>query len=523
MRTKARIAKLKKIGYKRLWKNRLDIGVFCLLLILGIASRTPFVEYYNSHWDGAQFSMAVVSYDIAQDRPSPPGYPLYIFLGKIVHLFISDPHSSLLIVNVLVSALGLGVFYIIGSKMFNRSVGVLSAIFFFSGAVFYYFGITTYGYGLVPVFSSLFAYSVYRIVVEKKKEWLAAGVFFAIIFGTRPQEIVSIAPLLILAGLFLKRKGALKLYLISLIGTLIWLIPTIFDAGGVWNFYNINIIALRSGGLENTTDIRELARRIEQGIFLTIGLGVVSLLYYPVVGLRGKFKVSKDSKLKIIFFCVWFLPSFLFNIFVRSDHAGHQQVYLSSLVLLSAFALWKLSNNRKTILTCIILALVITNLWNFFRDRDPQNLKTYTQTSFHFTDLQKNDATYSEKITYIKSNFDNRKTILFATSPLWRVTAYYFPSYLLYNIVSLETKSERFRYIVRSEINWNSNEKTNKDFVFTIPRNIEYVVFFDTEYCSYNIFNLKKVYLPKNNCIGVLNVTSGTKYAYDYNSFKLMK
>lgn len=518
-----RAAKIKKNFLVLLRKNRVDAGILCLLFVLGVATRAPLVERYNSHWDGAQFSMAVISYDISQNRPSPPGYPLYIFLGKIVHVIVSNPHTSLLVVNVLVSAFGIAVFYYVGSKIFNRWVAILASMFFFSGAVFYYFGITTYGYGLVPIFSTLFAYSIYRIVVQKKKEWLLSGILFAITFGVRPQEIVSVLPLLIFGSLFLTRKNMLYLYLISAVGTLVWLVPVVMDTGNVLNFVKLNMAAIRTGGFENTTDTHELTRRILQGIYLTVGIGVLFLTYYPLYFLRKKANITGKNKKKILFFSVWFVPSFLFNVLVRSDHAGHQQVYLSSLVLIVSYAVYKIAGKRKMVFTIFVMVLVASNLWNFFRNRDPQNISTYTQTSFHYTDLLKNDTTYSEKIAFISSNFNPRNTVLFATSPMWRVTSYYLPKYQLFNIVSLETKSERFRYIIRSEKNWDSDEKSQSDFVFKVPNGIDYIVFFDTEYCFYNVANLKKAQLPKNNCVGVLRVKPGTIYSYDYRIFRLLK
>jgi 4-amino-4-deoxy-L-arabinose transferase-like glycosyltransferase len=57
--------------------------------------RTPF------EWDEVLFLQALDQYDVALHQPHPPGYPLYVVLGKLVRLVVGDPVRALQLLSVL--------------------------------------------------------------------------------------------------------------------------------------------------------------------------------------------------------------------------------------------------------------------------------------------------------------------------------------------------------------------------------------------------------------------------------------
>ncbi len=348
---------------------------------------------------------------------------------------------------------------------------------------------------------------------------IISGLLFGLSFGVRPQEIVSTLPLFILGAASLRMKERINYLLSAFVFSLLWLVPVIIDIGGIKNFIDSNNSTISAGGLTNTPETAELIRRIVQGVYLTLGLLALFLIYYPLFFLKVK-KISSNQKKRTIFFAVWLLPSFLFNLLIRTDHAGHQQVYLSALVFLASFALWKITGKRKFLFYCSLVLIVIFNLWNFYTDRDPHNLTTYTQTSFHYTDIRRNDMIYSEKTAYIRSNYEPSKTLLFAMAPMWRVTMYHLPEYKLFNINALETKDERFKLIVREGKNWSKKEKTIREQLFKVPNGINKIIFFDNDYCKFLIDNLQYVRFKSNNCLGVLDVSGGDTYEYGLKKFE---
>ncbi len=79
--------------------RRLDVGATILLLAVIVFSRT--VAFPASIWeqDEAYFAAAVVDFDATANHPHPPWFPLWIGLGKVVHLMVDDPARALQIVS----------------------------------------------------------------------------------------------------------------------------------------------------------------------------------------------------------------------------------------------------------------------------------------------------------------------------------------------------------------------------------------------------------------------------------------
>ena len=51
-------------------------------------------------WDEALFAMALHDFDVPQHHPHPPGFPLYVFLGKVVRVVVSSDFRALQLVTL---------------------------------------------------------------------------------------------------------------------------------------------------------------------------------------------------------------------------------------------------------------------------------------------------------------------------------------------------------------------------------------------------------------------------------------
>lgn len=79
--------------------------VVCGLVVMGIAVRLPTMPLTPDVDDSVFFVRGVIRYSIADMRPHWPGYPVYIWLGKLIAAAVDDPTLGLHLLSALASAL----------------------------------------------------------------------------------------------------------------------------------------------------------------------------------------------------------------------------------------------------------------------------------------------------------------------------------------------------------------------------------------------------------------------------------
>src|SRR5919198_1092555 len=66
--------------------DRWDVIFATLLSVVTVASRLPYRTRMLYNWDSVQFALALREYDVVKHQPHPPGYVLYVALGRRVFL-----------------------------------------------------------------------------------------------------------------------------------------------------------------------------------------------------------------------------------------------------------------------------------------------------------------------------------------------------------------------------------------------------------------------------------------------------
>jgi Dolichyl-phosphate-mannose-protein mannosyltransferase len=498
-----------------------DLYLCFSLFLISIISRIPLLEKIQSHWDGPQYSIAIIKYSLEQETPGAPGYPLYMALGKFFYIFFKDPHYAILLVSVLATALGSIVLYLIGKNMYSRVVGLTSSVIFLTGSTFYYFGLTPYAYLLIPVMTTLLAFVTYLIFIKKKKSGILFGLIFGIFFGIRPQETFQIFGLLLLAFFYLPKNEKVKSIILFSLVTSFWLIPLLYSTG-VLNYFNISWEFLK--GAITHGGIFQRIELMVKGFLLSFGLGSFALLYYVWKLYKGKFRIIIKNNKFIIFYSAWILPSLAYNLILRSEHAGYQMSYLTGFLMLISYAIWKITAKSRLLLTFVILTVSIFNLYWFFYDRDPQFVKPYRPTSFHYSDIRKNDLKTGSKVNFIISKFNPDKTLVITNSVLWRPYMYYLKEYQVTSLDGLVDNDPIFNHIERDGKNWYMKQFENKNLTLDIPKNVSYVVFPDDEnYQWIKNYPYEVFELPGNSRVTLISVNPGDKIIYKFHFLSIIK
>src|SRR5438034_5323795 len=81
------------------WREIVGAVIVLISRIL-TAPKTPWEN------DEFLFAEAVRKFDPSNYHPHPPGYPLFVLLGKAVNAFVHDPWRALMMVSVVAAPIG---------------------------------------------------------------------------------------------------------------------------------------------------------------------------------------------------------------------------------------------------------------------------------------------------------------------------------------------------------------------------------------------------------------------------------
>ena len=76
---------------------------------------------YN--WDAVQFALALREFDVAKHQPHPPGYLLYVALGRLLNASLGDPTLAYVALAMLFSAATTFVVYWLARRLYDRVDG----------------------------------------------------------------------------------------------------------------------------------------------------------------------------------------------------------------------------------------------------------------------------------------------------------------------------------------------------------------------------------------------------------------
>ena len=107
--------------------DRLDLALAGALALLTALSRLPYRARMLYNWDAVQFALALREYDVVKHQPHPPGYILYVGLGRIVNAWLADPTAAYVTLAVVFSGLTTFVVYALARAAYDRPTALAAA------------------------------------------------------------------------------------------------------------------------------------------------------------------------------------------------------------------------------------------------------------------------------------------------------------------------------------------------------------------------------------------------------------
>jgi len=473
------------------WQKQDTITV-TVMGIITLLSRYPFrVDVLNNH-DAVNYALALDHFDINLHQPHPPGYPLYVILGRAFNLLLHNHLAALVWFSMIFSSLAVVAIYLAGREMFGRRAGLFAALLLCTSSAFWYQGEIAAPYTADLFASALVGWLCYRLLTSSQRDPAQAG----------GQKIVWITALAV--GL----AGAFRLQTIMFLFPLFlyalrrrpWKIITgaMLVAGTVFGIFFFPVVAMSGGPrdfmrtMRTTVPIfwstKTLARSARWTRYLknadNIGrytlrtLGELALPFTLAGYLSRSQWLRPWRNSKLLFLAIWVAPTWTVYLLVWPGNPGTILVCMPPLFLLAAAGLnWIIKQPRwgATLGWASLAALLLWRTGTFTAaSQYPLG------TSFRRFDTRQTiawiDEYYGTKLRLMRE-IPTEGTIVYAEA--FRHLQYYLPQYRTFSLPSLRRSNpEIVRSIVSIERGASENW-TEMNVNDLLPPGTQRIVLFD--------------------------------------------
>jgi 4-amino-4-deoxy-L-arabinose transferase-like glycosyltransferase len=447
--------------------DRWDLACATLLALVTVVSRLPYRARMLYNWDAVQFALALREYDVVKHQPHPPGYVLYVALGRVANAWLGDEAAAYVLLAVAASGLTTFVVYYLARAIYDRATALAAAALLAVSPLFWFYGSVGLTYAGEALLASTVAYFSFRSLHGSRTDaWLAAG-YLGLAGGMRQSIVVLLLPLW--AGSVLAGTGRVRVLaigfaiLVVAVGT--WFLPMIWLTGGLDRYLAasrdlaetvVMPTSIMSGAFEATL---RMSRYVLESV--VVGLGPLVLAAFLVPWYVRRYGWSRRES----FLIGWTVPPVLVYTLVHFGQAGYVLTFLPALVillsrvLLAAFSdapvLARHPRARPALATAVVALIVLVN-GSFFvsarplpRDFDspkPHWQRVAADEAFDWVfsrtaaALREHEAVVRTFVDGIRGLFDAEDTIVLTelgnprTYPWLRHAMYYLPDYTIYEL-----------------------------------------------------------------------------------------
>lgn len=346
------------------------------------------------HWDGAQFALAMREFNLAISEPHAPGYFLYVMAGRLVDVFVGDPHTSLVWMSVFAGSALVVVIYALGTAMFSQRAGVAAALFAMTSPQIWFHSCVALTYIVNGLLVCVTVWWCWR-ARQRGAGWVDAiglGVLLAVVGGVRAQTVPELLPL---AAYTLWRSRPAKWFgaaAVAVAAGLCWFVPMVWMSDGLTTYLeSVRRVAMFNAPLTLAGGGAEaFAWNVYRLVFFAAnGLMLAGVL---VVGglLTREFRRSEHAgALRLLAW--WVVPMWVSGTVVSfTRQPGFVLSWLPAMFLLAGVVAsrWRL----------VPVALCVVNVAAFF--------------AWQGREIRVHDRQLSQTVRVLREQFDPRTTVL---------------------------------------------------------------------------------------------------------------
>ncbi|MBW3669123.1 MAG: hypothetical protein KY443_07920 [Actinobacteria bacterium] len=360
--------------------DRVDRVAPWLLAVVTFATCTAFMPDYPTEWDSIQLTFGVDRFDITHGSPHPPGYWLYVFLGRVVRWLTPwSAATSLSVIAAAAAGATVALTYVVGRRFGGPWLGGAAAAALFTSPYLLFYGATVNTY----TFDALIAVGLVLLASQARPGswhgWGAAGVL-GLGAGLRQTTLLVLGPLVACAVVALVRslRQALAVVVAGAGGLAAWMVPMLVEQPGGWSRYREFSDEYLAPALERTSILYGAPRTgIVNNLGQATGYTLATLLVLLPVAAFGVALFAWDGRRRAapaagvdtprpwwrvgcppLSLLLWLsvLVPVAFVLLVHFGKAGYVLSYLPALVLL---LLWPASRLRGAPLVVVSALLVV--------------------------------------------------------------------------------------------------------------------------------------------------------------------
>jgi 4-amino-4-deoxy-L-arabinose transferase-like glycosyltransferase len=213
-------------------KSHLLPAAACVLaaLLLYLPFRSASLDDFDSY----NFVRALTEFNPARYQPQPPGYVLYVWLGRAALALLADPRLALTTLSAVSAALSCGLLFLTGSLLFNRRVGLIATLLVVATPLMWLNAGKALSDAAGLCAQAVAALALALALRRRLPLWVATGLI-GVAAGFRPQAVVGIGLMWIVLAAWQRPPARVwaGCLVAGAIGALSWLLPTL--AAFNWN------------------------------------------------------------------------------------------------------------------------------------------------------------------------------------------------------------------------------------------------------------------------------------------------
>lgn len=295
-------------------RRKLDCGVLIAAVAL---TRFLFRSHYLYDLDSVNFALAMGRFDPSVHQPHPPGYFLYICLGRLANVFFHDANAALVAVSIAASCGAAAMIYALADEWFGPQPARFAGLLFLFSPLAWFHGTVALTYIVEAFFSALLGYICWRVYGRGSARWVVAGALtLGVAAGIRPSSLLLLGPLFLFSLRNVPRKQACIGIGTLLVTLLAWFVPLIGASGGLGTYVSSLLLLWRLApgrlAVVNSFAWMSIARLCTIAFISALCFGSAVLLFARV--LSNPHGTSERGKK--VFAWVWIAPALLFFTFV---------------------------------------------------------------------------------------------------------------------------------------------------------------------------------------------------------------